>query len=265
MPAFVMPDSRRVMYWTELPGPGVPILALPGIAMPGAPGLVPVFAQAPLRGHAAILPDLPGTGGSEALASHDMPALARAIAALLDHLGVGAVPVFGHSLGGTVAIELARLRPDLVSRLIVAEGNLTPGGGVATRAIAGVPLADFLATGFEAAQAKRRAAAESGDATAAYLFAGRAQSDPRALHETASALVDLDPTTEVDFLSMTLARTFLYGARSLPGNARQAGPDTPDPARLAAHGIVTDIVAGAGHLMPFDAPADTARAVAAHL
>lgn len=49
-------------------------------------------------------------------------------AALLDHLGLRAANVFGFSLGGMVAMQLALRRPDLVSRL--ALGCTTAGGAL---------------------------------------------------------------------------------------------------------------------------------------
>ena len=48
---------------------------------------------------------------------------ARTVAAILDHEGLQACTVVGHSMGGTVGIMLALQRPDLVSRLVVAEGQ----------------------------------------------------------------------------------------------------------------------------------------------
>jgi pimeloyl-ACP methyl ester carboxylesterase len=58
-----------------------------------------------------IAVDLPGFGRSPALASGEAPtpqALAGAVAALLDELGIGRAHVAGNSLGGWVALELAK-------------------------------------------------------------------------------------------------------------------------------------------------------------
>jgi pimeloyl-ACP methyl ester carboxylesterase len=56
--------------------------------------------------------DLPGFGRSPVLAageSPDAPGLARAVDRFLDELGVGQVDLAGHSLGGWVVLELAKL------------------------------------------------------------------------------------------------------------------------------------------------------------
>jgi pimeloyl-ACP methyl ester carboxylesterase len=69
---------------------------------PVLPGLEPA--------HDVIAVDLPGFGRSAALPGGEAPtaaALARAIAGLLDELGVGDAHVAGNSLGGWVALELA--------------------------------------------------------------------------------------------------------------------------------------------------------------
>jgi pimeloyl-ACP methyl ester carboxylesterase len=58
--------------------------------------------------------DLPGFGDSAPLRAPDEPdpgTLARAVAGLLDELGVTAAHLAGNSLGGWVALELAALRP----------------------------------------------------------------------------------------------------------------------------------------------------------
>ena len=54
---------------------------------------------------------------------------AETVALILDHENIKSAIVVGHSMGGTVAIMLAISRPDLVSKLIVGEGNIVPGGG----------------------------------------------------------------------------------------------------------------------------------------
>lgn len=77
---------------------------------------------------AVIAPDLPGFGGTS-----DVPALGRPdltagqLQALLDALGVGRVVVFGVSMGGDVALELALRHPDRVAGLVcIAPGGLIP-------------------------------------------------------------------------------------------------------------------------------------------
>ena len=88
-------------------GSGEPLVLIHGL---GGDRCVwdPVFGPLAAR-HDVISVDLPGFGGSDALDEDpDPPALARAVARLLDDLGIDAAHVAGNSLGGWVALELAR-------------------------------------------------------------------------------------------------------------------------------------------------------------
>ncbi|MTD54407.1 alpha/beta fold hydrolase [Amycolatopsis pithecellobii] len=78
----------------------------------------PVAAFLPAD-HRVITIDLPGHGGSRtARDSWTMEEFARDVAAVTDAEHVDRCVVVGHSLGGAVAIEYARLRPDVVTRVI---------------------------------------------------------------------------------------------------------------------------------------------------
>jgi pimeloyl-ACP methyl ester carboxylesterase len=70
-----------------------------------------------LAGRRLIVPDLPGHGGSTPLpAAATLRGFADALVPLLD----GPVDVFGHSLGGVVALRLAERHPELVRRIVLA-------------------------------------------------------------------------------------------------------------------------------------------------
>jgi pimeloyl-ACP methyl ester carboxylesterase len=75
-----------------------------------------------------ILPDLRGHGGSEAPeCCYGRGALAWDVKLLLDHLGLGAVALAGHSLGSMVAFTLAARWPASVSRLVLESCSAGPG------------------------------------------------------------------------------------------------------------------------------------------
>src|SRR5687768_12684255 len=60
--------------------------------------------------------DEPGAGGSSDIpGDFELADYADCLAALIEHLELGAAHVAGLSWGGTVALELYRLRPDLVA------------------------------------------------------------------------------------------------------------------------------------------------------
>lgn len=67
-----------------------------------------------------IAPDLRGFGDSHGRAPFSIEAYAADVAALLDGLATGPVVVVGVSMGGYVAFELWRRRPDLCRGLVLA-------------------------------------------------------------------------------------------------------------------------------------------------
>ena len=72
-----------------------------------------------------VAPDQRGYGQSwapEDVDSYGAAQLTGDMAALIDHLGRGPVHVIGHDWGAAVAYGLAMFRPDLVQRLIIANG-----------------------------------------------------------------------------------------------------------------------------------------------
>ena len=96
-------------------GDGPPLLLIHGYG-----GAAWNFSElAPLLpGRRLLIPDLPGHAGSGPLpASPTMAAYADAVAACLPE---EPVDVFGHSLGGAVALRLAERRPDRVRRIVLA-------------------------------------------------------------------------------------------------------------------------------------------------
>jgi pimeloyl-ACP methyl ester carboxylesterase len=74
-----------------------------------------------------IAPDLPGFGRSAVSAGLTMDAIADVVAELLDHLGVNErVAVAGVSMGGYAALAFARLYPQRLRALILADTKADP-------------------------------------------------------------------------------------------------------------------------------------------
>lgn len=74
-----------------------------------------------------IAPDLPGFGGSAVSAGLTIDSVADVVAELLDHLGVNErVVVGGLSMGGYAALAFARLYPQRVRALILADTKADP-------------------------------------------------------------------------------------------------------------------------------------------
>jgi pimeloyl-ACP methyl ester carboxylesterase len=106
-------------------GAGAPLMLLHGL---GSARHVwePVLPALSVR-FDVVAVDLPGFGASAPLLCEPHPAaLAAAVAGLLDDLGLAAPHVAGNSLGGWVALELARIRP-VASLTLLSPAGLWPG------------------------------------------------------------------------------------------------------------------------------------------
>ncbi|NDZ96973.1 alpha/beta fold hydrolase [Streptomyces sp. SID6673] len=119
------------IFYTES-GAGTPVVLLHG-GGPGASGLSNYVRNidALATRFRVIVPDLPGYGRSSKNLEHTDPfgALADAIRALLDHLGLDTAHLVGNSYGGACALRLALDTPHRVDRLVL----MGPGGIGTTR------------------------------------------------------------------------------------------------------------------------------------
>ncbi|TDL45317.1 alpha/beta fold hydrolase [Microbacterium oleivorans] len=71
------------------------------------------------RTESVVSIDLPGFGGTPKPGEDlDVPAMAAAIAGLLDRLGLQDVVAVGHSMGSQWVVELAIQRPDLITHVV---------------------------------------------------------------------------------------------------------------------------------------------------
>lgn len=68
-----------------------------------------------------IAPDQRGHGRSEWTRTYRVSDMADDAIALVEHLGLGSVPIVGHSMGAMVGLFVAARRPDLVERLVVVD------------------------------------------------------------------------------------------------------------------------------------------------
>jgi pimeloyl-ACP methyl ester carboxylesterase len=114
------------MYY-EIHGTGSPLVVLHGAFMTiGAMGaLVPMLAEA----RQVVAVELQGHGRT---ADVDRPLsyeqMADDVAGLIRHLGIERADVFGYSMGGGAALQLAMRHPALVRKLIVASASSTSDG-----------------------------------------------------------------------------------------------------------------------------------------
>jgi pimeloyl-ACP methyl ester carboxylesterase len=123
---FVDADGIRFAYRRFGNPSGTPIVLLQHF-MGNLDNYDPAISDALAKGREVILTDNAGVGLSTGAAPETVGGMARDAASLIDALGLGHVDLFGFSMGGFVAQQIAVDRPELVRRLILV--GTGPRGG----------------------------------------------------------------------------------------------------------------------------------------
>ncbi|MGI5350604.1 alpha/beta fold hydrolase [Streptomyces sp. CA-250714] len=247
MRSYQLTDIDSHLRWIDFPGDGPAHVFLHGLGCAGSADFSHIAAHPRFAGRRAIVVDLLGHGYSDRPTdfSYTLHAHARTVADLLDHCDVDGCVLIGHSMGGAIAIVLATLRPELFSRVIVAEPNLHPGAGMFSGPITAYTEQDFVAHGFRTVLKEF----EPG-------YAARVRvTDPAALYRSALGLVrGTEPDTAAQLLALPHPRALLVGAHNRPYE---------DEEEIRSAGIPVIEVPGAGHDMMHDNPDGFAAALAA--
>ena len=252
--------------WHDTGGYGAPLVALPGMSFPAFGNFAEVARHPALSERRWIMVDYVGSGDSDrapafngSLADH-----AACVAAVMDHLALRDCPMLGYSMGGSVGIALAAVRPDLISQLILAEANLTPGGGAASSRIAAMSEQDFANHGRDDLLA-RLVSKGGADRFTDFVCKSWGAADPVALHRNARALVSLSTEFTARFLALEMPRTFIYGEENFPETGAQPSADAPDPVPLRAAGVTVRSLSGTGHELMLADPTGFAELVSQSL
>jgi pimeloyl-ACP methyl ester carboxylesterase len=246
MKALLIESCNAYLAYQDFPGDEPVRVYIHGLGSSSIADFPGIIVSSALGRRRSILVDLLGHGFSEhptafdySLASH-----AQTVAALLDSLGLTGCEIIGTSLGGSVAIFLASLRPDLVSRLVVEEANLDPGplegsNATASGSIAAESEEEYVRTGFARRLAMLRAVMPN--------YTARLQhADPRALHRSCVSLVsDNRPTLRERLLALPMPRAYIFGELTIRDNAGMAKRAD----ELPGQGVQIFIVPGVGHDM----------------
>ena len=241
MDALYLPEFQANLRYHVFSGPGPARVYIHGLGSSGTVDVVHWATHPLLADRQTVLVDLlgfgysdPGQGFDYSLESH-----AATVARLLDQLGLSGTEVIGHSMGGSIAILLAALRPNLVGRLVVIEGNLDPGGGFLSKLIADQSEDDYLREGHAQVVADWRKFFPTSAGVASLV-------DPRAMYWSAAGLAaGSTPTMREHFVSLAMPRAFIAGERSMPQPGWESLPNA---------GIPLLVVPNGGHAMMVDNP-----------
>ena len=249
MHAFPVPGHDAHLRYHDLPGPGTPLVFIHGFGCASSCDYPRIAADPALHPRRCLLVDLLGSGFSDhpETFSYTMDAHARVIGALLVALGLSQIDLYGHSMGGAVAIELASMEPARIRRFVASEPALDAGGGAYIRTAVALTETEYVLRGHAAGV--QEALDEDNPIWAGSL----AMSSPMAIHREAKArTLGGTPSWRAQLEALPMPRTVLFGERSLPH---------PDFTALPAHGIRVDVVPEAGHSMMWENPTGLAQAL----
>lgn len=249
MKQYKLKNGHAVRY-QELPGEGIPLVVLHGLGCASSFEYPAVLADPALRGKRALLVDLLGAGYSDKPGGFGYSVEEHAVylAELLRGLGIATFDLFGHSLGGAVAICLAGLMRENIRCLILSESNLDRSpAGATSRKIGSQSLEAFLAHGYADLLARAQKRNPLWAATLASWLPEAAWGLSRA------AVRGGTPSWRQQLYDLPMPRTYIFGELSLPSD---------DEASLRGHGIRVEIIPYAGHSMALENPKGLAEVIA---
>ena len=128
--------NGRDLAYRELPGSGIPVLLIHGIAL-NLDTWDDLPERLSTRGIPVLAVDLPGHGeSSKGPGDYSLGSMASTLRDLLDNHGIDRVHLVGHSLGGGVSMQFAYQFPDRVASMI-----LESSGGLGEEAFTGLRAA----------------------------------------------------------------------------------------------------------------------------
>lgn len=235
----------------DLPGDEIPILFIHGLGCAGSFDYPQVAAQKTIVNHRRILVDLLGAGFSDRPKEFSYTVLDHALylKEFLEDLKIKKFIIYGHSLGGAVAIELARLCTQKVHALILAESNLDPSEeGSYSKTFASYTEEDFIQEGFQ----KMLLQYKNGDN--AIWVSSLAQWLPLAAYRISRNAVEGGrPSWRSILYDLAVNKSFIMGEYSLT---------EIDTNELMQHNIHIEVVNEAGHSMAWENPFGLAKAIA---
>jgi len=190
--------------------------------------------------------DLVGFGASSRPRdfSYAMEDQAAVLLTVVDRLGLERLHLVCHSMGGAVALLLARQLGPRLASVVNVEGNLVAqDAGMISRRAAEAGWDRFAR---RTLPALRKAVAASAEPAMAYLAEWLTLADPWAFWRSSVSLVDWSDGGELlrIYRELEVPRRYVYGSRSVLPEVLQA-----------LDGMDTAVVADSGHFVMQDAPA----------
>jgi len=249
MEEFILKDSKTRMRYHDFPGEDTPILFIHGLGCAGSFDYPQVAAHKELSEHRRILVDLLGSGFSDKPDDFGYTVCDHAeyLLDFVSHLNLNQFILFGHSLGGAVALSLADRCRERIRKIILSEATLDGGGGSTSKVIGAYRENEFLREGFqEIVLQSRRASNEMWAAT----FSA---TSPTALYRISrSSIEGQTPSWREILYSLNCPKTYIISENSSLDSEMQV---------LMDHNVHIEIVSSAGHSMAWENPGGLAAAI----
>lgn len=249
MKEYILDGTDVKIRYHDFPGRETPIIFIHGLGCAGSFDYPDVASQPELHNHRCILIDLLGAGYSDKPIefNYTIQEHAHYLLEFINDLRIETFILFGHSLGGSVALTLASLCEEKISHLILTEANLDSGGGFTTKVIASYSQTKFVTTGFSDMIKENRLNSNEMWASSFSLWL------PQAAYQVSqSAVKGQTPSWRQILYSLNCPKTFIFGEYNL---------DDPDVMVLSDNNIRVDNIKNAGHSMAWENPRDLARAI----
>lgn len=250
MKEYFLNKTNCMLRYNDFPGDEMPIIFIHGLGCAGSFDYPQVATQEALRKHRCILIDLLGSGYSDKPDNfgYTVKDHAEYLVEFIDSLKIDSFILFGHSLGGAVALSLADMCKGKISKIILSESNLDKSvEGSTSKYISNFDLQEFISNGFYKLVQDSKASGNEMWAASLSLWSSKA-----ACLISKSAAKGEEPSWREILYSLECPKTFIFGENSLPD---------PDMQVLSEHDIKIEIVEKAGHSMAWENPKGLAEAI----
>lgn len=200
-----------------------------------------------LKNYRHIVIDLLGSGISDKPLNFDytLKNHSQLLANLIADIGLDEIVLYGHSMGGTIAILLADYLKNKVKAIILSEANLDNGGGIFSREIANNSLEYFCNRQYDLIIEEniKKGNKKWSDSLSKTL--------PKAVYQEAVSLVNgQNKSWRQIFYELPCSKTFIFGEYSLPDD---------DFDILRNNNINIKVINKAGHSMAWENPTGLAK------
>lgn len=246
MKEYILRNSKYKIRYFDFKAGKTPVLFIHGLGCAGSFDYVDVAFQKVLSEHRKIVVDLLGAGYSDKPRNfiYSVQAHAKYLNEFIEDIGLKRVIIYGHSLGGAIAIELCNLCGDRVEKLILNEPNLEP----SKKGDSSWEIAQLNSENLESEMLRKIEEYENEGNT---MWTSTLKNWlPKAAYEISQdAVYGGEPSWKTTLFGLDCPKCFIFGERTLPDK---------DYDELKCRNEDIKIVENAGHSMAWENPEDLA-------